>query len=159
MLEKFQVTLLMKETKNAFDNFIDSGFDKSSRSLDNYKAFRNKKNNAIRDAKKAAMGNILNDPSLSKWEKIRIFKGTNTDPGKIEELEIDGTKCTENLKIANGLNEFFSTIGAKLNDQARVSSQVNDTNVSAIDPCTLAIPKFAFEIVNNNEVSRILQTL
>ena len=68
----------MKETKNAFDNFIDSGFDKSSRSWDIYKAFRNKKNNAIRDAKKAAMGNILNDPSLSKWEKIRIFKGTNS---------------------------------------------------------------------------------
>ena len=71
----------------------------------------------------------------------------------VAELEIDGTKCTENLKIANGQNEFFPTVGAKLNDQARVSSQVINTNVSAIDPCTLAIPKFAFEIVSNNEVS------
>ena len=99
--------------QNAFDNFIDSGFDKSSRSWEIYKAFRNKnrKNNAIRDAKKAAMANILNDPTLSKWEKIRIFKGTNTGPGnKIEKLEIDGTKCTEKLKIADGLNEFFQPL-------------------------------------------------
>ena len=40
-----------------------------------------------------------------------------------------------------------------------MSSQVINTNVSAIDPCTLAIPKFAFQIVNNNEVSRVLNSL
>ena len=68
-----EVSLLMIEAKKAFQSFVDSGFDKNSESWVTYKSLRNRKNNAIRDAKKAAMAKILNDPSLSEWEKFIIF--------------------------------------------------------------------------------------
>ena len=73
------VSKLMREAIAAFQDFIDLGFDKSSESWLIYKAIRNKKNNAIRDAKRAALEGILHDNSLTQWEKIKIFKGTNTD--------------------------------------------------------------------------------
>ena len=80
----------------AFQDFIDSGFDKSSVTWTIYKAIRNKKSNAIRDAKREALGGILHNNSLTQREKIKIFKGTNTDQeNKIDELEVDGTTLEE----------------------------------------------------------------
>ena len=94
----------MKEGKTAFQDFIDSGFDKSTETWIIYKAIRNNKNNAIRDAKIEALEGkaFYTINSLAQWEKIKILKGTNgtnTDQeNKIDDLEIDGTKCTENCK-------------------------------------------------------------
>ena len=76
------------------------------------KAIRNNKNNAIRDAKiEALVGKAFYIiDSLAQWEKIKIFKGTNTDQeNKIDDLEIDGTKCTENCKWPE---PFFQALGS-----------------------------------------------
>ena len=155
-----EVSLLMIEAKKAFQSFVDSGFDKNSESWVTYKSLRNRKNNAIRDAKKAAMAKILNDPSLSEWEKIKIFKGTNTEmENKIEELQFESTKYTDNFGIANSLNEYFSTIGLKLNEQASMSSFDNDTAVPFSEPCTLTDAKFSFSEVTSTEVSKVLNSL
>ena len=56
----------MIAAKKAFQSFVDSVFDKNSESWVTYKSLRNRKYNTIRDAKKAAMAKILNDPSLSE---------------------------------------------------------------------------------------------
>ena len=155
------VSKLMREAKAAFQDFIDSGFDKFSESWLIYKAIRNKKNNAIRDAKRAALEGILHDNSLTQWEKIKIFKGTNTDQeNKIDELEIDGTKCTDNLEIANGLNQYFSTIGIKLNDEASIASIIQNHQADSCDDKTVfSYPKFTFQEVSNVEVSKVLHSL
>ena len=56
----------MREAKAAFQDFIDSGFDISSESWLIYKAIRNKENNAIRGAKRAALEVILHDNPLNQ---------------------------------------------------------------------------------------------
>ena len=71
-----------------------------------YKLLSNRKNNAER-------------------EKIKMFKGTNTDmENKIEKLQNESTKFTDNFGVAKSLNVYFSTIGLKLNKQASMSSLV-----------------------------------
>ena len=151
----------MREAKAAFQDFIDSGFNKSSESWLICKAISNKKNNAIRDAKRAALEGILHDNSLPQWEKIKILKGTNTDQeNNIDELEIDGTKCTDNLEIANGLSRYFSTIGIKLNGEASIASIIQNHQADSCDDKTVfSYPKFTFQEVSNVEVSKVLHSL
>ena len=145
----------MREAKAAFQDFIDSGFDKSSQSWLIYKAIRNNKNNTIRDAKRAAPEGILHDNSLTQWEKLKIFKGTNTDQtNKIDELEIDGIKYTDNLEIANGLNQYFSTIGIKLNNEASLASIIQNHQAASCDVKTVfSSPEFTFQEVSNVDVT------
>ena len=113
--------------KTAFQDFINLGFDKSSDTWITYKAIWNNKNNAIRDAKIEALnGKEFYTKFAAQWEKIKIFKGTNTDQeNKIDNLEIDGTKCTENCKWPE---PCFSSIGIKLNDEASIASNSKPTN-------------------------------
>ena len=71
--KSYAASKLIKEIKEAFQEFAVTGFDKTSQAWINYKSLRNKKNNAVRDAKKKAMAEVLNDPTLIQWEEIKIF--------------------------------------------------------------------------------------
>ena len=69
---------------------------------------------------KKAMAEVLNDPTLIQWERIKIFKGTNTDQqNHIQELEIDDVTLTADEKIADGSNKYFSNIGPNINACAK----------------------------------------
>ena len=153
------VSALIKNSSDAFDKFVDSGYDKSSQAWIDYKAIRNKKNNAVRDAKKDAMAKILNDQSLSQWEKIKIFKGTNTDvENRIDTLQINDTKFSDADDIANGLNHYFSTIGEKLNESAR-NACTNINSLNTLTPKVFEFQRFSFTEVSNCEVSKVLHSL
>ena len=72
-----QASKLVKLKKDAFSDFVSSGFDKTSLAWEKYRIARNKANNAVRDAKKKAMNAVLNDDSFDQWQKIKIFQGKN----------------------------------------------------------------------------------
>ena len=51
------------------------------------------------------MGSILHDNTLDEWQKIKIFRGHNSDQAnKLSEMYFDNVKWTENATIANELN-------------------------------------------------------
>ena len=48
---------------------------------------------------------LSNRKNNAEWEKIKIFKGTNTDmENKIEKLQFESTKFTDNFGIAKSKN-------------------------------------------------------
>jgi hypothetical protein len=123
------ITKLVKLKKKAFQTFISQGSDKNSKYWEDYKCIRNKVANAIKSAKKKAMGNILHDNTLSSWQKIDLFKGTKkSNNSNIEELESDGLKITEDQEIANALNCYFAGIGTKLNNTAKVKQSTDQSS-------------------------------
>ena len=139
----------MREAKAAFQDCIDSGFDKSSESWLIYTAIRNKKYNGIRGAKRAALEGFMLDNPLSQCEE-----------NKIDLLEIDGIKCTDNSEIASGLNQYFSTIGIKLHNEANIAPIIQNHQAASSDEKTVdSYPKFNFQKVPNVEVSKVLHSL
>ena len=159
------VKKLVKLKKQAFLEFARTGFNKEAESWEAYKAIRNKTTNGIKDAKKKAMSEIIEDSTLTQWQKIKILQGSNsTNHNKIEELEFDGRKYTDGQEISNKLNVYFSSIGAKLN-QAAKSSYVNSNASTGNQDCdatatvTFDFGKFEFQEVTNCDVAKILQQL
>ena len=106
--------------KNAFDDFVKTNYDKSSPEWETYRKLRNKVANEISLAKKKANSRILNDDTISHWDKIRIFKDENqASYNRITELQFQGTLLQNDHDIAHGLNSYFSTIGTKLNNDVK----------------------------------------
>ena len=155
---------LINLKKDAFNVFAQTGFDKNSVEWENYRVLRNKVSNAKRDAKKAAMGSILHDNTLDEWQKIKIFRGHNSDQAnKLSEIYFDNVKCTESATIANELNNYFSNIGEKLNTFAESAvaeaKTKNSSKVTAEVFEAFEFHKFKFTEVSDAEVSEVLNSL
>ena len=155
---------LISLKKDAFNVFAQTGFDKNSVEWENYRILRNKVSNAKRDAKKAAMGSILHDNTLDEWQKIKIFRGQNSDQAnKLSEMYFDDVKCTESATIANELNNYFSNIGEKLNTFAESAvaeaKTKNSPNVTAEVFEVFEFHKFKITEVSDAEVSEVLNSL
>ena len=149
---------LIKEPQEAFQEFAVTGFDKTSQASINYKSLRNKNNNAVRDAKKKAMAEVLNDRTLIQWEKIKTFKGTNTDQqNHIQELEIDDVTLTADEKIADGLNKYFSNIGPNLKACAKQAHLSMAPLNHSKQNLAFDVKPFAFNEITNSEVSKLLK--
>ena len=107
--------------KDAFQKFVETGFDKNSTAWEHYRLIRNKATNAVRDAKKRAMRAVLNDKTLDQWQKIKIFQGKNYQGNNvIQEIESENCNTSESPVIAECLNRYFSSIGANLNEEAKL---------------------------------------
>lgn len=152
-------TKLSKLKKNAFDDFVKTNFDKSSPEWETYRKLRNKVANEISLAKKKANSRILNDDTISHWDKIRIFRGENqASYNRITELEFQGTLLQNDHEIAHGLNSYFSTIGTNLNNDAKAKAGTLPSS-SNIESNILPQFKFALSEVSNAEVSETLYSL
>ena len=150
---------LIKLKKEAFLDFVDSGFDKNSVAWENYRVVRNQANNAVRDAKKRAMNAVLHDDSLDPWQKIKIFQGKNQQCNNvIDEIDYLDSKFTESFEIANNLNNYFSNIGVKLNEEARLMKNGSGWS-TANTSVPLNFDKFRFQEISNCEVSQYLNSL
>ena len=150
---------LIKLKKEAFLDFVDSGFDKNSIAWENYRVVRNQANNAVRDAKKRAMNAVLHDDSLDPWQKIKIFQGKNQQCNNvIDEIDYLDSKFTESFEIANNLNNYFSNIGVKLNEEARLMKNGSGWS-TANTSVPLNFDKFRFQEISNCEVSQYLNSL
>ena len=154
------VSKLIAQKRLAFKKFISSGCDKSSPNWESYRQLRNKVSNAKRDAKKAAMASVLHNPTLSHWQKIKLFKGDNSDlKAEIPELKIDEVLYTNNCDIAEKLNTYFSNIGVELNKSAQSTIKSEEApNRSCAKPA-FSYHQFSFHQVTNSDVSSILNSL
>ena len=106
------------------------------------------------------MNAVLKDDSLDQWQKIKIFQGKNQQSNNfIHEIEYSDTKYTTSSDIAENLNLYFSSIGAKLNEEAKRMK----SNSCEIESSELATPfnfsPFTCQEVSNVEVSRYLNSL
>ena len=147
---------LIKLKKEAFLEFVDSGFDKNSVAWENYRVVRNQANNAVRDAKKRAMNAVLHDDSLDPWQKIKIFQGKNQQCNNvIDEIDYLDSKFTESFEIANNLNNYFSNIGVKLNEEAKLMKNGNGWT-TANTSVLLNFDKFTFQEISNWRCHSIL---
>ena len=149
---------LSRLKKDAFQKFIDTGFDKTSTAWEDYRLIRNKASNAVRDAKKRAMRAVLNDKTLDQWQKIKIFQGKNYQGNNgIQEIESDGSTTSESPEIAECLNRYFSSIGINLNEEAKLLS--NNSFLGFDNEQAFSFPKFTFQEVSSSEVSKYLHSL
>ena len=152
---------LSKLKQEAFREYVKTNFDKTSPEWETYRKLRNKTANEISLAKKKANSRILNDNTLSHWDKIRIFRGENHSAyERISELEFDGFILQEDKDIAHGLNSYFSTIGTNLNNTAKLNVDTNHSS-KIDDNSSYTSPKLMFELseVSNSEVSKTLNSL
>ena len=83
----------------------------SQENIDEYNAYRNLYNRLIKEAKKLHFNSALNENKndmKKTWDILReaISKQKKTTD-KITELNFDGESVTDNLQMANKLNEFF----------------------------------------------------
>ena len=144
--------------KDAFQKFVETGFDKNSTAWEHYRLIRNKATNAVRDAKKRAMRAVLNDKTLDQWQKIKIFQGKNYQGNNvIQEIESENCTTSESPVIAECLNRYFSSIGANLNEEAKLLS--NKSYSGFDNDKAFSFPKFAFQEITSSEVSKYLHTL
>ena len=149
---------LSRLKKDAFQKFIDTGFDKTSTAWEDYRLIRNKASNAVRDAKKRAMRAVLNDKTLDQWQKIKIFQGKNYQGNNgIQEIESDGSTTSESPEIAECLNRYFSSIGINLYEEAKLLS--NNSFLGFDNEQAFSFPKFTFQEVSSSEVSKYLHSL
>jgi hypothetical protein len=107
---------LLKIRNKLYKKFKETGLNKNSSEWTEYKKARNNAVHAIRTAKAEAYKKLIENTELNLWTKIRIVKGTNrAHSTKIDFLNTDDQKLTSAHDICNSLNEYFSTIGLKLN--------------------------------------------
>ena len=131
-----------------------SGNNRDSVDWLNYKLARNRATAAIRAGKTNFYKQVLEDHSTDVWHKIRTIKGSNnTASSTINKLVLNDVTYTSPSDIANSLNDYFSTIGLKLN-QSKAAFDVSPNTVS-VDVSN----GFYFSEVDSSIVSQTLYSL
>lgn len=82
-----------------------------------YKNYKNKLNSIINKAKTNYYNNIFTSDKSNKklWEEINSLLNNNENSKHIESIIVNNDTITDSKTIANEFNNFFSTIGEKLN--------------------------------------------
>ena len=83
-----------------------------------YKRCKNKLNNLIKETKHEYFRNKLSNAENSKesWQTINELLNKRPKTTEVKELDIDGQLITDDDKIADAFNQYFSTIGSTLSD-------------------------------------------
>jgi hypothetical protein len=113
----------IKSKNKLYKAFKATGFDKSSSEWLNYKTARNQTVNAIRAAKSQAFKQLLKNSEISLWTKIKSAKGIAITSTKINFLNYNDQLLTKPDDIGNALNDYFSSIGYKLNKTLNTDNQ------------------------------------
>ena len=83
-----------------------------------YNKCRNEYNRKVRRAKKLYYCQLINSQKHNPkkmWETLKnitgLGNGSHNNSANIEYLEVNNTKVTDNVQIANEFNKYFSSIG------------------------------------------------
>ena len=84
-----------------------------------YKRCKNKLNNLIKETKQEYFRDKLSNAKNSKesWRTINELLNKKPKTSEIKELDINGQLITDDDKIAEAFNQYFSTIGSTLSDK------------------------------------------
>ncbi|CAB3999680.1 Hypothetical predicted protein [Paramuricea clavata] len=84
-----------------------------------YKRCKNKLNNLIKETKQEYFRDKLSNAKNSKesWRTINVLLNKKPKTSEVKELDINGQLITDNDKIADAFNQYFSTIGSTLSDK------------------------------------------
>ncbi|CAB3983169.1 Hypothetical predicted protein [Paramuricea clavata] len=84
-----------------------------------YKRCKNKLNNLIKETKQEYFGDKLSNAKNSKesWRTINELLNKKPKTSEVKELDINGQLITDDDKIADAFNQYFSTIGSTLSDK------------------------------------------
>ena len=131
---------LFKKTRNDANNWT------------SYKEFRNYVLSRIRQTKKQYYSQIINAGKPGdKWTVLNTLTNKHKTTNNIKEITFNGKTVTDDLDIANSLNDFFSTIGSTINDDLR-------QNYNPILPNHNAnLNGFKFNSITANDVINVLK--
>ncbi len=84
-----------------------------------YKRCKNKLNNLIKETKQEYFRDKLSNAKNSKesWRTINELLNKKPKTSEVKELDINGQLITDDDKIADAFNQYFSTIGSTLSDK------------------------------------------
>ena len=117
-----------------------------------YKEFRNYVLSRIRQMKKQYYSQIINAGKPGdKWAVLNTLTNKHKTTNNIKEITFNGKTVTDDLDIANSLNDFFSTIGSTINDDLR-------QNYNPILPIhNVNLNGFKFNSITINDVINVLK--
>ena len=122
-----------------------------------FKEFRNYVLSRIRQAKKQYYNAMINDSKHNnKWTVINVLTNKHKPTKHIQEIQTAGRTVTTAIDIANALNEFFSCIGATINNDLRQTNNINPLATVALDQNHNG---FKFQPITTIDVTNILKTL
>ncbi|CAB3995392.1 Hypothetical predicted protein, partial [Paramuricea clavata] len=83
------------------------------------KRCKNKLNNLIKETKQEYFRDKLSNAKNSKesWRTINELLNKKPETSEVKELDINGQLITDDDKIADAFNQYFSTIGSTLSDK------------------------------------------
>jgi hypothetical protein len=106
----------------------------SLESKEKFKQYKNMYNKVIRTSKKIYYEEVLesNKNNLRKtWQILREAIGsTKSKNFNISEMEVNGSKITDNLEIAEHLNNHFTTIADRIAEEINPSDRPPDSNLN-----------------------------
>lgn len=152
-----EIKYLAKQKRLLFRNYIKSGAQKMSSEWSIYKSCRNKLANIIKAAKRQSYEQKLTDSNLGVWDKINLFRHNNSKSNcTIDKLKVDDKVIMEPIEISKCLNEFFASVGTKLNNS------FNNTNLNNNGDYTNQHHRtqtFSFHKVDKNAVMKHLMDM
>lgn len=88
-----------------------------------YNKYRNTYNNLLKSAKAKYYENFfISDTSNKKmWNEINQIKGKSKQNNIIKKIKVEDKLIENDTQIANALNNFFSTVGEKMNTNFKTS--------------------------------------
>ena len=108
-------------------------------------------------AKKQYYNAMINDSKPNnKWTVINALTNKHKPTKRIQEMQTAGRTVTTAIDIANAHNEFFSCIGATINNDLRQTNNINPLATAALDQNHNG---FKFQPITTIDVTNILKTL
>ena len=154
------ITQLLRNKRKLFISYKKSGLDKTSAQWESYRQARNAATSAIKSAKASFYKNIVDNKDIGVWEKIKLVKGGKSQVNSIEKIIYNDVSYSTNVDIANSLNDYFSTIGSKLNRSAATVPVPVISNLSVYSHLSSpAVDGFVFSEVDVNLVAKKLHSL